>query len=72
MPVVSLFSGAKQLNIDLEESVILLRGSRRERVTQTIRGEVNVILTRPLLCSKVVIKFIGKSRSLWPEGRLFL
>jgi hypothetical protein len=72
MPVVSLFSGAKQLNIDLEESVILLRGSRRERVTQTIRGEVNVILTRPLLCSKVVIKFIGKSHSLWPEGRLFL
>jgi hypothetical protein len=71
MPVVSFFSGAKPLNIDLEEPVVILRGTTNDSTTHTLRGEVNVVLTRPILCSKVIIKFVGKSHTLWPEGMSF-
>jgi hypothetical protein len=68
MPVVAFFTGAKQLSIDLAEPVVILRGSPDDTVTHVLQGEVNVVLTRPILASKVVIKFIGKSHMLWPEG----
>jgi hypothetical protein len=70
MTVGAFFSGAKQLNIELEESVVILRGLRADKGTQTLSGEVNVVLTRPMLCSKVEVKFVGKSLSLWSAGKL--
>ncbi|CAO3633984.1 unnamed protein product [Mucor hiemalis] len=68
MPVVAFFTGAKQLSIDLAEPVVILRGSSNDTVTQVLQGEVNVVLTRPIMASKVQIKFVGKSHMLWPEG----
>lgn len=68
MPVVAFFTGAKQLSIDLAEPVVILRGSSNDPITHVLRGEVTVLLTRPVLASQVVIKFIGKSYMLWPEG----
>ncbi|CEP17589.1 hypothetical protein [Parasitella parasitica] len=69
MPVVvPFFSGAKQLTIDLAESVVILRGASDDKITHVLQGEVNIVLTRPMLISRVTIKFIGKSYSLWPEG----
>lgn len=68
MPVVAFLTGAKQLSIDLAEPVVILRGSSVDNTTHVLEGEVNVVLTRPVLASQVVIKFIGKSYMLWPEG----
>jgi hypothetical protein len=71
MPVVvPFFSGAKQLTIDLAESVVILRGSSDDKITHVLQGEVNIVLTRPMLISRVSIKFVGKSYSLWPEGNI--
>ncbi|KAG2210589.1 hypothetical protein INT47_002531, partial [Mucor saturninus] len=68
MPVVAFFTGAKQLSIDLAEPVVILRGSSNDPTTHVLQGEVNVVLTRPVLASQVVIKFVGKSYMMWPEG----
>lgn len=68
MPV-AFFTGAKQLTIDLAEPVVILRGDPQNKITQVLQGEVNIVLTRPMQVSKVTIKFIGKSHSLWPEGK---
>lgn len=68
MPVVAFFTGAKQLSIDLAEPVVILRGSSVDNTTHVLEGEVSIVLTRPVLSSQVVIKFIGKSYMLWPEG----
>lgn len=69
MPVVTFFTGAKQLTIDLAEPVVILRGTSNDKITHVLEGEVNVVLTRPMLASNVIIKFIGKSHMLWPEGK---
>lgn len=71
MPVVvPFFSGAKQLTIDLAESVVILRGTSDDKITHVLQGEVNIVLTKPMLISRVAIKFVGKSYSLWPEGNI--
>ncbi|ORE03147.1 hypothetical protein BCV72DRAFT_233523 [Rhizopus microsporus var. microsporus] len=66
--IVPFFTGAKQLTIDLAEPVIYLRGTAHDRSTQVLQGEVSVVLTKPTLASQVVIRFVGKSYMLWPEG----
>ncbi|KAI8063373.1 uncharacterized protein B0P05DRAFT_238759 [Gilbertella persicaria] len=69
MPVVvPFFTGAKQLTIDLAEPVVILRGGAKDKITHVLQGEVNIVLTKPVLASRVVIQFIGKAHSLWPEG----
>ncbi|KAI8370839.1 hypothetical protein EDC96DRAFT_94794 [Choanephora cucurbitarum] len=69
MPVVvPFFTGAKQLTIDLAEPVVILRGGSQEKITHVLQGEVNLVLTKPMLASQVVIQFVGKSHILWPEG----
>ncbi|KAI8997061.1 hypothetical protein BDB01DRAFT_840570 [Pilobolus umbonatus] len=67
MPVPFL-SGAKQLTIELAEPVIILRGQSDDTVTHVLQGEVNIVLTKPINVSTVVIQFSGKSYMLWPEG----
>lgn len=68
--IVPFFTGAKQLTIDLAEPVIYLRGTAHDRSTQVLQGEVSVVLTKPTLASQVVIRFVGKSYMLWPEGKI--
>lgn len=69
MPAIGpFFTGAKQLSIDLTEPVVYLRGSSGDRTTHVIQGEVSVVLTKPIVATQVVIRFVGKSHILWPEG----
>ena len=68
--IVPFFTGAKQLTIDIAEPVIYLRGTAHDRSTQVLQGEVSVVLTKPTLASQVVIRFVGKSYMLWPEGKI--
>nr|AET35425.1 AlyA [Syzygites megalocarpus] len=69
MPSIGpFFTGAKQLSIDLTEPVVYLKGISGDRTTHVLQGEVSVILTKPIVATQVVIRFIGKSYILWPEG----
>ncbi|KAI8377414.1 uncharacterized protein BYT42DRAFT_570265 [Radiomyces spectabilis] len=67
MPV-PFFSGGKQLSIELAEPVIILRGLPSDPTTHVLRGEVELVLSKPLAASAVMIKLVGKSHMLWPEG----
>ncbi|KAI8338624.1 hypothetical protein BC941DRAFT_351344 [Chlamydoabsidia padenii] len=67
MPV-PFFSGNHQLSIELAEPVVILRGHEADAVNGVIRGEVELVLSKPILASSVVVKLIGKSHMLWPEG----
>ncbi|KAG0738837.1 hypothetical protein G6F57_004349 [Rhizopus arrhizus] len=69
MPAIGpFFTGAKQLSIDLAEPVVYLRGSSGDRTTHVLQGEVSIVLTKPMVATQVIIKFVGKSYILWPEG----
>lgn len=67
MPV-PFFSGNHQLSIELAEPVVILRGHEVDAATGVIRGEVELVLSKPIQASSVVVKLIGKSHMLWPEG----
>ncbi|KAG0166226.1 hypothetical protein DFQ28_002613 [Apophysomyces sp. BC1034] len=67
MPV-PFFSGNKLLSIELAEPVIILRGPPTDPTTHVLRGEVELVLSKPMLASSVMIKLVGKSYMLWPEG----
>ncbi|KAI8092977.1 uncharacterized protein BX664DRAFT_313075 [Halteromyces radiatus] len=66
MPV-PFFSGTK-LSINLAEDTVLLRGMAQDDGTFVLRGEVELVVTKPVNVSSVVIKLIGKSFTLWMEG----
>ncbi|KAI9248757.1 hypothetical protein BY458DRAFT_542682 [Sporodiniella umbellata] len=69
MPAIGpFFTGAKQLSIDLNEPVVYLRSLSGDRTTHVLQGEVSVVLTRPMVATQVVVRFVGKSHILWPEG----
>lgn len=67
MPVPFL-SGNHQLSIELAEPVVILRGQSTDPTTAVVRGEVELLLSKPILASSVVVKLVGKSHMLWPEG----
>ncbi|KAI8098451.1 uncharacterized protein BX664DRAFT_318740 [Halteromyces radiatus] len=67
MPV-PFFSGGRQLSIELAEPVVILRGHATDPTTAVVRGEVELLLSKPILASSVVVKLVGKSHMLWPEG----
>ncbi|KAI8340536.1 hypothetical protein BC941DRAFT_417508 [Chlamydoabsidia padenii] len=67
MPVPFL-SGNHQLSIELAEPVVILRGQASDPTTAVVRGEVELVLSKPILASSVVVKLVGKSHMLWPEG----
>lgn len=70
MPAIGpFFTGAKQLSIDLAEPVVYLRGSSGDRTTHVLQGEVSIVLTKPMVATQIIIKFVGKSYILWPEGK---
>ncbi|PHZ15576.1 uncharacterized protein RHIMIDRAFT_223885 [Rhizopus microsporus ATCC 52813] len=69
MPIaVPFLSGSKQLSIVLAEPVVLLRGPPTEPTTHVLRGEVELLLSKPMTATHVTIKLVGKSNILWPEG----
>lgn len=69
MPIaVPFFTGNRQLSIELAEPVVLLRGPPSDPTTHVLRGEVELVLSRPMTASQVLVRLIGKSNMLWPEG----
>ncbi|KAI8370058.1 hypothetical protein EDC96DRAFT_502894 [Choanephora cucurbitarum] len=69
MPIaVPFLTGNKQFSIELAEPVVLLRGPPTDRTTHVLRGEVELVLSKPMTANQVVVKLIGKSKMLWPEG----
>lgn len=69
MPIaVPFFTGHRQLSIELTEHVVLLRGPPSDPATQVLRGEVELLLSRPISASQVIVNLVGKSNMLWPEG----
>ncbi|KAG2236217.1 hypothetical protein BDF21DRAFT_426743 [Thamnidium elegans] len=69
MPIaVPFFTGSRQLSIELAEPVVLLRGPPSDPTTHVLRGEVELVLSRPMTACQVLVKLVGKSNMLWPEG----
>ncbi|KAI8084370.1 uncharacterized protein B0P05DRAFT_535293, partial [Gilbertella persicaria] len=69
MPIaVPFFTGYKQFSIELAEPVVLLRGPPTDPTTHVLRGEVELVLTKPMSASQVLVKLVGNSNMLWPEG----
>ncbi|KAI9494040.1 hypothetical protein BDB00DRAFT_820642 [Zychaea mexicana] len=69
MPVtVPFLTGNKQLSIELAEPVVYLRGPPSNPATHVLRGEIVLVLSKPISASSVVVKITGKSHMLWPEG----
>ncbi|CEP12108.1 hypothetical protein [Parasitella parasitica] len=69
MPIaVPFLTGNKQLSIELAEPVVLLRGLPSDPTTHVLRGEVELMLSRPTSASQVLVNLVGKSNMLWPEG----
>ncbi|ORZ14746.1 hypothetical protein BCR42DRAFT_417587 [Absidia repens] len=66
MPV-PFFSASHQLSIELAEPVVII-GPETDAATGVVRGEVELVLSKPILASSVVVKLVGKSHMLWPEG----
>jgi hypothetical protein len=69
MPIaVPFFTGSRQLSIELAEPVVLLRGPPTDPTTHVLRGEVELLLSRPMTASQVIVTLVGKSNMIWPEG----
>ncbi|KAI9266072.1 hypothetical protein BY458DRAFT_512548 [Sporodiniella umbellata] len=68
MPIAISFLGNKQLSIVLAEPVVLLRGPPTEPTTHILRGEVELLVSKPMVTTQVNLKLIGKSNIFWPEG----
>ncbi|KAI8888119.1 hypothetical protein K501DRAFT_174159 [Backusella circina FSU 941] len=69
MPIaVSFLTGQKQLSIELAEPVVLLRGPPTDPTTQVLRGEVHLLLSKPMTAQQTIVKLVGKSKMSWPEG----
>lgn len=69
MPIaVPFFTGSKQLSIELAEPVVLLRGLPSDPTTHVLRGEVELLLSRPMATCQVLVQLVGKSNMLWPDG----
>ncbi|KAI9468883.1 MAG: hypothetical protein EXX96DRAFT_512533 [Benjaminiella poitrasii] len=69
MPIaVPFLTGSRQLSIELAEPVVLLRGPPSDPTTHVLRGEVELMLSKPMSATQVIVKLMGKSNMLWPEG----
>ncbi|CAH1759666.1 3653_t:CDS:2 [Entrophospora sp. SA101] len=67
----SLFSSSTCLKIKLMEPALFLRGNPQESLGCFLRGELILILDKPTKIKKLDLKFNGKSKTFWPEGRVY-
>ncbi|KAI9027337.1 hypothetical protein CLU79DRAFT_741450 [Phycomyces nitens] len=67
MPV-SFFPGSKHLTVELAEPVTILRGPPTDPGTHVLRGEVELVLSKPIHACDVMVQLAGRSYMLWPEG----
>ncbi|KAL0082874.1 hypothetical protein J3Q64DRAFT_1150682 [Phycomyces blakesleeanus] len=67
MPV-PFFPASKHLTIELAEPVTILRGPPTDPATHVLRGEVELVLSKPIHACDVIVQLVGRSYMLWPEG----
>ncbi|KAG9294087.1 hypothetical protein G9A89_015497 [Geosiphon pyriformis] len=61
-------STSTSLQIRVTEPIIFFRGSSQEAVGTILRGELVLTLAKPTKIKKIDMKFVGKSKTFWPEG----
>jgi len=68
MPIsVPFLNGHRELSIILAEPVVLLRGPPSDPSTHVLRGEVELVISKPLAASQVIVNLVGKSHMFLPE-----
>ncbi|KAI8064688.1 hypothetical protein BC940DRAFT_320886 [Gongronella butleri] len=58
----------KSLSIDLIEPVVYLHGPKDKHTTNILRGIIRFRCKRTMYIDSVTLKFIGVSKTLWPEA----
>lgn len=57
------------LQINLIEPILYFRGDTEESVGCFLRGNLILNLPKPTKIRKIEMKFVGKVKTFWPEGR---
>ncbi|KAI7871040.1 hypothetical protein BDF14DRAFT_1767833 [Spinellus fusiger] len=66
--LLPFFSGTRQISIELTEPVVILRGDVNTGAPSILRGEVELVLSKPMQVTTVSIDFFGESWMLWPQN----
>ncbi|KAG9304873.1 hypothetical protein G9A89_010735 [Geosiphon pyriformis] len=56
------------LKIQVAEPIIFFRGGPQEAVGTVLQGNLVLTLAKPTKIKRIDMKFVGKSKSFWPEG----
>lgn len=57
------------LQINLIEPILYFRGDTEESVGCFLRGNLILNLPKPTKIRKIEMKFVGKMKTFWPEGK---
>ena len=60
-----------KLQIKLVEPILYFRGNAEESVGCFLRGDLILNLIKPTKIRKIEMKFAGKMKTFWPEGKLY-
>lgn len=63
-------SPSTNLKLDLVEPILFLRGIPQESVGCFLRGKLILNLNKPTKIKKIEMKFVGKIKTFWPEGKV--
>ncbi|CAG8836075.1 5184_t:CDS:1, partial [Racocetra persica] len=59
------------LKLDLVEPILFLRGIPQESVGCFLRGKLILNLSKPTKIKKIEMRFVGKIKTFWPEGKIY-
>ncbi|RIA90869.1 S-antigen, C-terminal domain-containing protein [Glomus cerebriforme] len=59
------------LQINLIEPILYFRGNTQESVGCFLRGHLILNLPKPTKIRKIEMKFVGRMKTFWPEGKLY-
>ncbi|CAG8448218.1 4689_t:CDS:2 [Diversispora eburnea] len=59
------------LKINLVEPILFMRGISEESAGCFLRGELILNLSKPTKIQKIEMKFTGKMKTFWPEGKIY-
>jgi hypothetical protein len=63
-------TSSTNLQINLIEPTLYFRGDSEESVGCFLRGNLILNLPKPTKIRKIEMKFVGKLKTYWPEGRI--
>ncbi|CAG8572132.1 2681_t:CDS:2 [Cetraspora pellucida] len=59
------------IKFHLVEPILFLRGIPQESVGCFLRGKLILNLNKPTKIKKIEMKFVGKIKTFWPEGKIY-